>query len=263
MTITILLWKANPAFTHNRTYPDHHDPLLLILVMSIEDTPNNFSSAILSSSGNVVTSSSTSSLASTHFEPVFDSVPMSSRLRAVLPLYIARAVAFHFSERALYAKQSPQAPAGPLSPLFMAPSPTAVLPTFSSWVPVSKEDVTNYNFLYNVTSMILSTMESRFYIPQSLFLQALVYIERLVSHPRLPFELNLELYPMTLCVAVMLADKFSSDHPFSNSRWCKEFRIDPSFFQQSEVFFLSCLDYNLSVSEEDFAKVSSFVTQCA
>jgi hypothetical protein len=63
---------------------------------------------------------------------------------------------------------------------------------------------------------------------------------------------------MSLLVAVALVDKvFTTDIAFKDFDYARLFEIDPSMVAASEFFFLESLDWNVSISPDEWASVLS------
>ena len=95
---------------------------------------------------------------------------------------------------------------------------------------------------------LLQVMKVQLHIRESELLYGLILLERFLNKSPSEFDLQLNNLPMTFVVCIMLAHKMSTDRPIKNSLWSGVFKIPLSYLNQSEIFVLKAIDYNLNIT---------------
>src|ERR1043165_5192164 len=100
-------------------------------------------------------------------------------------------------------------------------------------------------------------------VSNSVILLSLLYIHRMkINNPAIKGQNGSEY--RTFTVALMLANKFLDDNTYTNKTWSEVTNIPVSEINTMEMEFLSSLDYELYVSEQQYfewvRKTNSYVT---
>ncbi|RKO85639.1 hypothetical protein BDK51DRAFT_32258 [Blyttiomyces helicus] len=97
---------------------------------------------------------------------------------------------------------------------------------------------------------------ARTQVSLSVVLLALKYIQRAsvagASAETLPL-------PILFLTALLLANKFTDDDRFSNSAWADAAGVEAAELNRAERVVLAALEFNLNVSEEEYAEWLAFV----
>ena len=88
---------------------------------------------------------------------------------------------------------------------------------------------------------------------------AITLIERIVCQPKIPFLLTKDNLSMTICVALLLAHKSSTDVPYNNKSWATCLHARLASLNASELFFLDALGYSVTVTTFDLECINHFI----
>lgn len=122
------------------------------------------------------------------------------------------------------------------------------------YFPNSVEQKKVFRKIYNATSYILKVLVAKMHLRRSELCRALILIERaiMLSKGDKIMRLTGDNSSMGLVVSILLSQKCSSDHSYSNLFFSRLFEIPLNNLAESELFFLEVLNFNLCISEEDF-----------